>query len=105
MGHERLLPIKTLYPRSMMRPEEVSNIVTLTSEQKVTYTQILTNQWEELEHSLYGSETSNITINKIEATSQGIRRTADLPTPRSDVKSQPAQRTQLVRSIDRRMHS
>jgi len=89
----------------MMRPEEVSDIVTFSSEQKVTFTQILTNQWEELEHSLYGSETSNITIKKIEATSQGIRRAGNIPTPQTDVKSQPAQSTPMVRSMDLRMHS
>ncbi|KAK6004408.1 hypothetical protein QM012_008270 [Aureobasidium pullulans] len=97
MGHKTLLPAKTLYPRSMMRPEEVSNIVTFTSEQKVTYTQILTNQWEELEHSLYGSVTSNITIKKIEATSQGIRRTANLPEPREKARSHSAQSVQITR--------
>lgn len=105
MGHERLLPTKRLYPPSMMRPEEISKIVTFSSEQKVTYTQVLTNQWEELEHCLYGSETSKTTIAKIETTSRDIRKSANLPTPRPDAKPQPARSTQVVRSIDRRTHS
>lgn len=100
MGRERLLPIKTLHPLSMMRPEEISSIVTLSSEHKVTYTQILTNQWEELEHSLDGSSTSEITIAKIKRTSHDIRRLAKLPEPRVNSKpQQPAQSVHTVRFI------
>ncbi|KAH0157132.1 hypothetical protein KCU67_g8029, partial [Aureobasidium melanogenum] len=98
MGHKTLLPAKSLYPRSMMRPEEVSDIVTFSSEQKVTFTQILTNQWEELEHSLYGSETSNITIKKIEATSQSIRKSANLPEPEVKAMSQLTQSVLITKT-------
>lgn len=93
-----LLPDKTLYPKSMIRPEELPGILRRFTKTGITiHFQILTSLWAELEsgRSLYGSETSKTIIAKIEAESARVRKIARLPKPRPEPEAQ--SRDQRVR--------
>jgi hypothetical protein len=86
MGY--LLPAKTCYPDSMLRPEQLSRILRHFPKEKITHTQILTSLWADLERSLHPSETNKNTIAKIKAESKAVKRIARLSKPQQETKAQ-----------------
>ena len=68
----------------MLRPEQLSNMLSHFPRAKVMHIQILTSLWAALDHSLGESETNKITIARIEAESAVVRKIAGLPEPRPE---------------------
>jgi hypothetical protein len=86
MGY--LIPARTCYPDSMLRPEQLSEILRHSPKLQITHTQILTSLWAELERSLGESETENNTIARIKAESKAIKEIAERLQPRQETKAQ-----------------